>query len=246
MSQEPRGEASRNPALGRLLGRFSSPSLLSFSLYRPSVPPFLPRVSPAAQLLPQASKGCPLRVTQGFCSPGGCHEEWAERESRDEAMRPGIFLSLAPVPLRQPGWGFAGARPQFWSARTTHRGRQGWGVRGRAGCLAGAFPSGKTPSLLHRPSQKRGERVTYKTRAKTIALRPRTALRHPPLPSWSGELAGEGGSVLPPWPVRGLRLPGEVPASPGLVGGSPENCRPAPFFLLLPLLPHVSSRSPAA
>lgn len=89
-----------------------------------------------------------------------------------------------------------------------------------------------------------------KPERKTIALRPRTALRHPPLPSWSRGLAGEGGSVLPLWPVRGLRLPGEVPASPGLVGGSPENCRPAPFFLPLPpppprVLPEPSGLIPA-
>lgn len=170
-------------------------------------------------------------------------------ESRGGEPRHFPFPSTCPTSA--PGLGLrprAASEPerQNHALRSPRVGK--WGAGGGAGHPAGtsspphARPFAPPPTYTE---AKTGGRESHRARAKSLALRPEQRVARPP-PSWSRGLAEEGGSVLPPWPVRGLRLPSEVPASPGWQGEPRELQARPPFLLLLPLLPHVSSRSPAA
>lgn len=229
------------------------PSRAGSPLCRPFVPLLLPpsglSLLPAPpQMPPRPGRGLPFE----FCPRGLQTRPLPRRVGRPGDARrdsePRHFPFPSTCPTSAPGLGLHPRaasvpvpEPRTEVARVREVGGRG---RGGAGRPVGAPPRRQDPTPPH-TQRLNGERATHKARAKTLALRPQAALLAPP-PSWSHGLAGEGGSVLPPWPVRGLRLPGEVPASPGLAGGAPRTAGLPPFLLLLPLLPHVSSRSPAA
>lgn len=204
--------------------------LSSSSSFLPGASHSRPRSRDASTPRPGAAFGGRPR---GFAAPevatkGGPP---GRREARQQA--PAFSL---PQHLSHFGAG-AGAAPasclgaQALEPCTEVAGVREVGGRERGGASGeGAPPRLQDPTLppLPPPLNLKGERIAQKARAKTLDLRPQAALLAPP-PSWSRGLAGEGGSVLPPWPVRGLRLPGEVPASPGLAGGAPRTAGPPPL-----------------
>lgn len=166
MTQEPRGKAKHTSSPWYSSRQaFLCKSCKAFLFIDLSSPSFLPRVSPPTQMLPHPSQGCPRRVTQGFCSLEGCPEEWAERESRDEAMRPGIFLCLAPV-LSHFG-ALAGVSPERGLSSGAPEPRtevaKGGGPEEGQGVWRGRSPQARPPPSYIDRVNKRGERVTYKT-----------------------------------------------------------------------------------
>lgn len=223
--------------------------LSSSSSFLPGASHSRPRSRDASTPRPGAAFGGRPR---GFAAPevatkGGPP---GRREARQQA--PAFSL---PQHLSHFGAG-AGAAPasclgaQALEPCTEVAGVREVGGRERGGASGeGAPPRLQDPTLppLPPPLNLKGERIAQKARAKTLDLRPQAALlAPPPLPGaggWQGKVAlffPRGQCGVCGCPAR-FRLP------PGWQGEPRElQARPPFLLLLLPLLPHVSSLSPAA
>lgn len=111
--------------------------------------------------------------------------------------------------------------------------RGGGGASGRGAPHPAHADPNHHPAYTERLNPR--ERESHKLERKRLLSDPERRCS-PLLPGagWPGKVA----PFLPPWPVRGLRLPGEVPASPGLAG-EPRELQARPSSLLLPLLPGI-------
>lgn len=253
VSEEP-GESGHKPKAP--LAWFLAASLAGFPVYRGFVrapllpppsglslpPPRLPRPAPPHRCLYVQAGAAPLKWVGGsrVCNPGRLPRRVGRLSRRGERWRAPAFSlrqHLSHFGAGAGAWAVPAGRLRCPRPEPCTEVAQGGQVGGpdRGGAAGGGGPSTQAGPPLPPPSPahteaKRGESHTESTSERKRSFSdPGPRCSPPPSPSWSPGPAGEGGSVLSPRPVRGLRLPGEVPASPGLAGGAPRTAGPPPL-----------------